>query len=134
MCVGRSMPCAFVVDLDRFTTEEVEDVDVGAELLDVFQPRLSRAFRHVDDGFLAQLLSRPGDAAAVVAIGGREEGGLAKFLAEFIRSQDFIRQVRYVAVRFLGDVFGHGIGTAQDFEGVEAEAVRFVFDENRTDA
>ena len=37
-------------------------------------------------------------------------------------------------MRFLGDVLGHGIGTAQDFEGIEAEAVRFIFDENRTDA
>lgn len=69
---------------DAIVVIEVEDVDVGAEFLDVFQPRLGRAFRHVDDGFLAQLLGGPGDAAAVVAVGCREEGCLAEFLAELI--------------------------------------------------
>ena len=111
--------CGFFGSLaDTVVIVKVEDVDVGAEILDVFQPRLRRPFRHVDDGFLAQFLSGPGDAAAVITIGSRKEGGLAEFLAEFIRGQDVIRQVRYVAVRFLGDVFGHGIGTAQDFKGV----------------
>ena len=64
-------------------TDKYKEI-IGGEFLDVFQPRLGRAFRHVDDGFLAQLLGGPGDAAAVVAIGCREEGCLAEFLAELI--------------------------------------------------
>ena len=77
---------------------------------------------------LAQLVGGPGHAAAVVAVGGGEEGGLSEFLAEGLAGEIVVGHVGHVPAHLLGDVARHGEGAAQHLKGVEAEAVALVLD------
>ena len=81
------------------------------------------------DGLLPQAVGRPGDAAAVVAVGGGEEGRLAEFVAQLLRGQVFIGHLGDIASELLRDVARHCERAAEHLEGVESKAVRFILDE-----
>ena len=113
---------------------DVLDRDLGALLGDVVEPRLRRALGHVHDGLLVQLVCRPGDAAAVVAVGGREKGGLTEVGAELVAREVVVGHLGDVLAHLLGDVARHGKRAAQHLEGVEAKAVALVLDEEAAEA
>ena len=102
------------------------DGHLGALGGDVVEAGLAAALGHVDHGLLAQLVGGPGHAAAVVAVGGSEEGGLTEVPAEGLAGEIVIGHLRHIPAHLLGDVPAHGEGAAQHLEGVESEAVGFV--------
>ncbi len=120
LCLGGSQADAVVVI-------QLLNGDLGALLGDVVKPGLAAALGHVDHRLLAQFVGGPGHAPAVVAVGGGEERGLAKLPAEVLAGQVVVGHLGHVPVHLLGDVPGHGEGTAQHLEGVETEAVGLVF-------
>ena len=80
------------------------------------------------DGLLAELVGGPGHAAAVVAVGGGEEGGLAEVGGELVGGQVVVGAVGNVLAGLVGNVVGHGEGATQDLERVEAKAAALVLD------
>ena len=105
---------------------ELLDRDLGALLGDVVKAGLRGTLGHVDHGVLVEAVGSPGHAAAVVAVGGGEEGRVAKVVLELVGGQVVKVAVRNVATGLLGDVAGHGEGAAEDLERVEAKAVALV--------
>ena len=107
---------------------DVLDGDLRTLLGDVVETRLRGALGHVHDGLLVQLVGGPGNAAAMIAVGGSEERGLAKVGAELLAREVVVRHLGDVLAHLLGDVAGHGEGAAKHLEGVEAKAVALVLD------
>ena len=112
---------------DAVVVVDFLDGHLGPFLGNVVKAGLAAALGHVYHGLLAQLIGRPGHAPAMVAIGGGEEGGLAELPAEGLAGQVVIGHLGHVPAHLLGDVAAHGERTPQHLEGVEAEAVGFVF-------
>ena len=111
----------------------VLDGDGGALLGDVVV-RLRAALGHMDHRLLAQLMGRPGHAAAVIAVGGGEEGGLAEVPAQGLAGQIVVGHLRHVAAHLLGDVPRHGKGAAQHLEGVQTETKALILYEQARQA
>ena len=97
---------------------------------DVVQPCLRSALWHEDNRLLSQLVCRPGDSAAVVAVCRGEKGRLAEFLSELFRSEYIIWKLRHVFSGLLRYVTRHGERSAQHFEGIESETIRLILDVN----
>ena len=93
---------------------------------DVIEAGLGGTLGHVHDGLLAQLVGSPCHAAAMVAVGGGKEGGLAKVLGKLIGGQVIEGALGNVLAGLVGNVVGHGKRTAQDLKGVEAKAIALV--------
>ena len=93
---------------------------------DVIKAGLGGTLGHVHDGLLAQLVGSPCHAAAMVAVGGGKEGGLAKVLGKLIGGQVIEGALGNVLAGLVGNVVGHGKRTAQDLKGVEAKAIALV--------
>ena len=119
---------------DAVVVVDFLDGDLGALLGDILIPGLAGALGHVDHCLLAQLVSRPGHAPAVVAVRGGEEGGVAELLAECLAGQVVVGHLADVPAHLLGDVPGHGEGAAQHLEGVEAEAEGLILHEQAAQA
>lgn len=87
--IGDDFPAVlFGVDDDlayRVVVVAVDDLDRGAEVSDCVNARLRCFGVHVDDALVAELAGRPGDAFAVVAVGGRGEGDFAELVFDFGR-------------------------------------------------
>ena len=113
---------------DAVVVVDLLNGDGGALLGNVVVTGLGAALGHMYHGLLPQLVGRPRHAAAVVAVGGGEEGGLAELLAEGLAGQVVVGHLGHVPAHLLGDVLGHGEGAAQHLEGVQAEAEGLVFD------
>ena len=113
---------------DALVVVDLLDGHLGALGGDVVKARLRGALGHVHDGLLAELVGGPGNAAAVVAVRGGEERGLAEVLGELVGGEVVERAVGDVLARLVGDVVGHGERSAEHLEGVEAEAVGLVLD------
>ena len=88
----------------------------------------------MDDGLLAELVGSPGNAAAMVAVSGGEEGGLAEVAGELVGGEVIVGAIRDVLVGLVGNVVSHREGAAEDLEGVEAEAIRLVLHGKAGDA
>ena len=93
---------------------------------DVIEARLGGTLGHVHDGLLAQLVGSPCHAAAMVAVGGGKEGGLAKVLGKLIGGQVIEGALGNVLAGLVGNVVGHGKRAAQNLKGVEAKAIALV--------
>ena len=113
---------------DAVVVVDLLDGDLSALLGDVVKAGLAGALGHVHHGLLAQLVGRPGNAAAMVAVGGGEEGGLAELFTESGAGEIFIGHLAHVPAHLLGNVAAHGKGAAQNLERVEAEAVGLILD------
>mgnify|MGYP002224189011 CR=1 FL=1 len=112
---------------DAVVVVDLLNGDGGALLGDVVVPGLGAALGHMYHSLLPQLVGRPRHAAAVVAVGGGEEGGLAELLAEGLAGQVVVGHLGHVPAHFLGDVLGHGEGAAQHLEGVSGQSGRTRF-------
>ena len=93
---------------------------------DVIEAGLGGTLGHVHDGLLAQLVGSPCHAAAMVAVGGGKEGGLAKVLGKLIGGQVIEGALGNVLAGLVGNVVGHGKRAAQNLKGVEAKAIALV--------
>ncbi len=76
--------------------------------------------------FWPQLVGSPCHAAAMVAVGGGKEGGLAKVLGKLIGGQVIEGALGNVLAGLVGNIVGHGKRAAQDLKGVEAKAIALV--------
>ena len=108
---------------DAVVVVDLLDGHLGALFGDV---GLGAALGHMYHGLLAQLVGGPRHAAAMVAVGGGEEGGLAELLAEGLAGQVVVGHLGHVPAHLLGNVLGHGEGAAQHLKGVQAEAVGLI--------
>ena len=104
------------------------DGDLSVFLGDVVETVLGRALGHVNDSLLAQLVSSPCNAAAVVAVGSGAEGSLAELFLQSGAGQVIVGHLRDVLAQFLCNVLSHCEGAAQNLESVQAEAVALVLD------
>ena len=93
---------------------------------DVIEAGLGGTLGHVHDGLLAEPVGSPCHAAAMVAVGGGKEGGLAKVLGKLIGGQVIEGALGNVLAGLVGNVVGHGKRAAQDLKGVEAKAIALV--------
>jgi len=113
---------------------QLGDRAAGALGPDALHARGRGALGHEDDGLVAQLPGRPGQAPAVVAVGGGDEGHIPDLLAGLGRAQLVARDLRHVAAQPGGEEPAHGIGSAQDLEGLEAVAGGLVLDQEVLEA
>ena len=104
------------------------DGDLSVFLGDVVETILGRALGHVNDSLLAQLVSCPCNATAVVAVGSGAEGCLAKLFLQSVAGQVVVSHFGNVLAQFLSDVLSHCEGAAQNLECIQAEAVALVLD------
>ena len=95
---------------------------------DVLQPLLSTALGHIDHRLLPQQTGAPGHAAAVVAVGGGDEGDIPQFPAGVLAAELVKGQLVQFFAQPFGQVLAHGVTAAQRLEGVQAKAVGFVLD------
>jgi hypothetical protein len=79
---------------------------------------------------LTQSLGRPGDAPAVVAVGGRSQGDLPDTFAHSVAHQLGIGHLAQRPVQLLTYQPGHRVTASQNLEGFEAKAGRFILDED----
>lgn len=107
---------------------------VGACPADVLEALGGAALGHVNDATLFQLGGRPGHAAAVVAVGGGDEGGTVDLRQHFGAGQ--LREGQRIGIEPepFGDAAAEAVAAAEHFESVEAEAMAFVLDAQRRDA
>jgi len=110
-----------------FIVVQVFNGNNGMFLGDVSLPDLGGSSRHSYDSLLSETVGRPGDAAAVIAVGCRVEGGLPDLLAEFGRGEHLVRQIVDRDAGLLRNVFRDGERAAQNLEGIQPETVRLVF-------
>ena len=111
---------------DAVIVVQLFDGDFSTLGSNIVKALLGAALGHMNNGLLPQLVGSPGNAPAMVAVGGGKEGGLSKISAERLPGEILIGQLRNVLSHFLGDVPGHGKGAAQDLEGIQPEAVTLV--------
>jgi hypothetical protein len=79
----------------------------------------------------------PGDAAAVIAVGGGDEDHVLRLLPHLGRGEQGEIRLVGVEAQLLTDHLAHGEDAAEALEGVEAElgeALRFVLDVDAPDA
>ena len=105
---------------------QVGDGGIGALGADVFQTLDGGTLGHVDHRLLAQLVSCPCHAAAMVAVGGGDKGQLAQLFLYLGGKNSAGRQVFNVFPQFLGDKTTQRIAAAQNLESIEPETVAFV--------
>ena len=117
----------------RAVVIELGDRSVGARPADVLEAFGGAALGHVDDAALLQLRGRPGHAAAVVAVGGGDEGGAVDLRQHFGAGQ--LREGQRIGLEpeAFGDAAAKAVAAAEHFESVEAEAAAFVLDAQRGD-
>ena len=113
---------------DTLVVVDFFDGDLCVFLSDVVETILGRALGHVNDSLLAQLVSCPCNATAVVAVGSGAEGCLAKLFLQSVAGQVVVSHFGNVLAQFLSDVLSHCEGAAQNLECVQAEAVALVLD------
>ena len=63
----------------------------------------------------------------MIAVCCSEKCGLPEFFSKLFRSEDRVGKLAYISVGLFGNVVCHGEGAAQYLEGIQAEAVGFVF-------
>ena len=122
---GISLSCC---NTDTLVVVDFFDGDLCVFLSDVVETGLGRALGHVNDSLLAQLVSCPCNATAVVAVGSGAEGCLAKLFLQSCAGQVVISHLGNISAQFLSDVLSHCEGAAQNLECVQAETVAFVLD------
>jgi hypothetical protein len=62
----------------------------------------------------------------MVAVCGGEESCLPEFVSQLLGSEDAVGNLAYISAQLPGDVPCNGVGAAQHFKCVEAEAVGFI--------
>ena len=121
-------------ETDAVVISEIHDGRIRAELSDIFKPFAGSAFRHIDDAFLAEAVGGPCDAAAVVAVGRRDERQFAELRLDGGAGHAFAGKFTNVHAERLGDIRTDGVAAAEHLESVQTEAFAFILDMNRLDA
>ena len=114
---------------NAFVVVHVLNGHLGAFLGDVLKARLAAALGHMYHSLLPQLMRCPGHAAAMVSVGGGEEGCLAKLPLQLFTGEVVVGHLGHVPPHLVGDVACHGEGAAQYLECVETKAEGLVLDE-----
>ena len=95
---------------------------------DVVYAAVRRAFGHAHDGPATYLPRRPGYAAAMVAVCGGKKHRVLQRLAAGAAGERRIGDFICFQALAGGNVAGNGVRSAQNLEGVQPEARRFVLD------
>ena len=119
---------------DRVIIVILGDLRLGALGADVLQPLRRAPLGHVDHRLLAQQPGRPGHSAAVVSVGGSDEGDVPQRSAGGGGAQLLKAHLLQGLPQLFRQTPGHGIAPAQRLEGVEAEAEGLILHEQATQA
>ena len=113
---------------DRVIIVILGDLRLGALGADVLQPLRRAPLGHVDHRLLAQQPGRPGHSAAVVSVGGSDEGDVPQRPAGGGGAQLLKAHLLQGLPQLFRQTPGHGIAPAQRLEGVEAEPLGLILD------
>src|SRR5699024_1209583 len=89
---------------NAFVVVHVLNGHLGAFLGDVLKARLAAALGHMYHSLLPQLMRCPGHAAAMVSVGGGEEGCLAKLPLQLFTGEVVVGHLGHVPPHLVGDV------------------------------
>ena len=119
---------------DRIVIIQFRDGGIGAQRLYISKSFRGTALRHVDNTFLSQTIGCPGDAAAVVSVGGGHKGKRTELFPDLAGNQLLIGQFFQADTELFCDVIADGMTSAEYLEGIQTKTVTFVLHMNRGNA